>query len=77
MDPSTQQLSSEAKRLLDDYLIRRAILENILDSIRQKPNVTPLDRQINQHNTNEIQRRIEELEDRVCVEMLRLQNAQQ
>lgn len=77
MNPSSQELPTELKQLLDDYLTRRVILENILQSINQKSNETPLEKEINRHNKSEILKRIEELEDRVVVETLKIQNEMQ
>lgn len=77
MNSSSQDLPNELKQLLDDYLLQRALLENILLSISQRSNETPLQRQINEHNKNEILKKIEELEDRVAIETLRIQNEMQ
>lgn len=74
MNSSSQDLPRELKQLLDDYLLQRALLENILLSISQRNSETPLQRQINEHNKNEILKKIEELEDRVAIETLRIQN---
>lgn len=74
MNSSSQELPSELKQLLDDYLLRRALLESVLHSINQRSNETPLEREINQHNRSEVLRKIEELENRVAFETLRIQN---
>lgn len=77
MNSSSGDLPRELKQLLDDYLLQRALLENLLLSISQRNSETPLQRQINEQNENEILKKIEELEDRVAIETLRLQNEMQ
>lgn len=77
MNSSSQELPSELEQLLNDYLMQRALLESILHSINQKSNETPLEREINQHNKSEVLRKIEELENRVAIETLRIQNEMQ
>lgn len=72
MNSSSQELPSELKLLLDNYLIRRALLEDTLNSINQKSNETPLERAINRHNKSEVLKKIEELEDIVAIETLRI-----
>lgn len=52
-------------------------LKHILHSINQKSNETALQRQINEHNKNEILKKNEELEDRVAIETLRIQTEMQ
>lgn len=77
MNSSSQELPSELEQLLNDYLMQRALLESILHSINQKSNETLLEREINQHNKSEVLRKIEELENRVAIETLRIQNEMQ
>lgn len=77
MNSLNLELISEIKKVLDDYLIRRALLENILHSIGVRSNETPLEREMSQHNKNEILKKIEELEDEVAVKILRIQNEMQ